>query len=202
MALLQPNNPAGIAAALAQHGPAQVCACTGAIARETVALSCADRSRAHLRGRDRARESCCCASRRPPRLLQRRASTRCSAATRTRRTRISARASLLLRCESSFVRRPFCCCCCCRRRRRGPSAAGYRMADFGGFRCFCGHPLAVHATHKGVAGGACKGECHCQCRRFRYIPFRPEEVGEWWLPRRKGFNVKQVSTGALGDTCV
>eukprot|EP01067_Filipodium_phascolosomae_P000308 Filipodium_phascolosomae@DN1250_c0_g1_i2.p1 len=24
---------------------------------------------------------------------------------------------------------------------------------------------------------------------FHFIPQRPEEVGEWWLPRRKGFNV-------------
>jgi hypothetical protein len=59
-------------------------------------------------------------------------------------------------------------------------------------RCFCGHSLATHANHRGVAGGACGGE-KCQCRRFRYIPVRPEEVGEWWLPRRKGFNVGEVS---------
>mmetsp|Transcript_14008 Transcript_14008/g.21795 ORF Transcript_14008/g.21795 Transcript_14008/m.21795 type:complete len:201 (-) Transcript_14008:103-705(-) len=31
----------------------------------------------------------------------------------------------------------------------------------------------------------------CPCARFQYVPFRPEEVGEWWLPRRKGFQVKQ-----------
>lgn len=29
----------------------------------------------------------------------------------------------------------------------------------------------------------------CACRRFVFVPRRPEEVGEWWLPRRRGFNV-------------
>ena len=29
------------------------------------------------------------------------------------------------------------------------------------------------------------------CGRYQYIPHRPEEVGEWWLPRRKGFQLKQ-----------
>ena len=66
-----------------------------------VCADCCRSSLAHLRGRDRVRESCCCASRRPPRPQQRRASTRSSAATRTRRTQISARASLPPRCESS-----------------------------------------------------------------------------------------------------
>ncbi|CAE8630359.1 unnamed protein product, partial [Polarella glacialis] len=30
----------------------------------------------------------------------------------------------------------------------------------------------------------------CGCPGFRYIPRRPEEVGEWWLPRRRGFDVR------------
>lgn len=29
----------------------------------------------------------------------------------------------------------------------------------------------------------------CACRRFAFVPRRPEEVGEWWLPRRRGFDV-------------
>ena len=51
-------------------------------------------------------------------------------------------------------------------------------------RCFCGAPFSHHRTvppHGCVATG---------CERFRYIPQRPEEVGEWWLPRRKGFDVR------------
>ena len=29
----------------------------------------------------------------------------------------------------------------------------------------------------------------CDCKAFQFIPRRPEEVGQWWLPRRKGFNI-------------
>ena len=58
-----------------------------------------------------------------------------------------------------------------------------------GHRCFCGHALECHRTIRGVAGGPCGIGSECKCRRYRYIPFRPEEVGEWWLPRRKVFCV-------------
>lgn len=35
-----------------------------------------------------------------------------------------------------------------------------------------------------------KTDCNsCKCQAFRFIPRRPEELGQWWLPRRKGFNV-------------
>lgn len=30
----------------------------------------------------------------------------------------------------------------------------------------------------------------CTCSAFVFVPQRPEEVNEWWLPRRKGFIVK------------
>ena len=52
-------------------------------------------------------------------------------------------------------------------------------------RCFCGAPFSEHRSkypHSCVAR---------LCERFRYIPQRPEEVGEWWLPRRKGFDVRK-----------
>ena len=52
-------------------------------------------------------------------------------------------------------------------------------------RCFCGHTFAEHTT--GGLGG-CQN-CS-ECTRFAYMPSRPEEVGEWWLPRRKGFDVR------------
>mmetsp|Transcript_24009 Transcript_24009/g.54065 ORF Transcript_24009/g.54065 Transcript_24009/m.54065 type:complete len:358 (+) Transcript_24009:63-1136(+) len=56
-------------------------------------------------------------------------------------------------------------------------------------RCFCGHDYADHAWTKGrkELRPACS---KCSCNGFRYIPRRPEEVGEWWLPRRKGFDVR------------
>ena len=50
-------------------------------------------------------------------------------------------------------------------------------------RCFCGHPFDRHRP--GL--GACPAPC--RCTRFEFVPRRPEEVGEWWLPRRKGFDV-------------
>ena len=59
---------------------------------------------------------------------------------------------------------------CC---RVGPSA-----------RCFCGYTFEEHA---GDGLGRCSQSD--SCTRFLYMPSRPEEVGEWWLPRRKGFNV-------------
>jgi len=55
-------------------------------------------------------------------------------------------------------------------------------------RCFCGHLYKSHAE----GGGPCcvgKDGPPCKCKRFEFIPRRPEEVGEWWMPRRKGFNV-------------
>eukprot|EP00798_Chlamydomonas_sp_ICE-L_P002129 gene2129-18175_t len=56
-----------------------------------------------------------------------------------------------------------------------------------GAKCFCGCKYEDHAfaTKKSVYP-------HCQscaCKSFRFVPQRPEEVGDWWLPRRKGFNV-------------
>jgi hypothetical protein len=75
--------------------------------------------------------------------------------------------------------------------------------------CFCGHPLASHggkprkvrgvvggtekedaAVEQPPLGGGCVGRCgDCECRLYKYVPHRPEEVGEFWLPRRRGFRV-------------
>lgn len=55
-------------------------------------------------------------------------------------------------------------------------------------RCFCGHDYSAHSWDKSKK--ALRPSCSaCACRGFHYIPRRPEEVGEWWLPRRRGFNV-------------
>ena len=55
-------------------------------------------------------------------------------------------------------------------------------------RCFCGHSLADHKPMK--AGNPQAPACaKCKCKRFEYVPMRPEECGMWHLPRRKGFNV-------------
>ncbi|CAE8647660.1 unnamed protein product, partial [Polarella glacialis] len=56
-------------------------------------------------------------------------------------------------------------------------------------RCFCGHDYGAHAWSKGRKEP--RPKCgSCGCPGFRYIPRRPEEVGEWWLPRRRGFDVR------------
>merc|ERR1711879_1029978 len=56
-----------------------------------------------------------------------------------------------------------------------------------GAKCFCGHLFENHAE---ASRKNDKRRClQCGCRKFSFIPQRPEEVGEWWLPRRKGFNV-------------
>eukprot|EP00873_Tetraselmis_striata_P015359 jgi/Tetstr1/435623/TSEL_024524.t1 len=64
--------------------------------------------------------------------------------------------------------------------RVGPSA-----------RCFCGHSFKAHTGAGTLSLGACGGgkSGPCKCKRFEFIPRRPEELGEWWLPRRKGFNI-------------
>ena len=51
-------------------------------------------------------------------------------------------------------------------------------------RCFCGHSYADHKMNSIIP--ACS---KCRCKAFEYIPKRPEEVGDWWLVRRRGFNV-------------
>ena len=54
-------------------------------------------------------------------------------------------------------------------------------------RCFCGHSYKVHGP-RGCNGGKSKS---CRCQGFTFIPSRPEEVGMWWLPRRKDFDVRK-----------
>ena len=63
--------------------------------------------------------------------------------------------------------------------RVGPSA-----------RCFCGCARREHGAGLGKCGALVgKPEVRCSCPQFRYVPSRPEAVGEWWLPRRRKFNV-------------
>lgn len=60
--------------------------------------------------------------------------------------------------------------------------------------CLCGHSLADHKPVNPKSKGfiippkcAKKG---CHCFRYNYAPTRPEETGQWWLPRRKDFDLK------------
>jgi len=52
-------------------------------------------------------------------------------------------------------------------------------------KCFCGHLAGSHTLKpRSFPCGA------CACKNYAFIPQRPEEVGEWWLPRRRGFDVR------------
>ena len=59
--------------------------------------------------------------------------------------------------------------------------------------CLCGHALKSHDAPRGGGGRMRPPGClKCKtCPRFRYAPVRPEEVGQWWLPRRKDFNIRE-----------
>ena len=53
--------------------------------------------------------------------------------------------------------------------------------------CFCSHD---YTSHHFVSKKDPYPRCsQCDCSSFSYIPSRPEECGEWWLVRRKGFNI-------------
>lgn len=58
-------------------------------------------------------------------------------------------------------------------------------------RCLCGHFLKNHLPLK--RGGSTRPpKCNSctKCPGFRYAPSRPEECGQWHLPRRKDFDLK------------
>ena len=59
--------------------------------------------------------------------------------------------------------------------------------------CLCGHKLSDHKpvnkrTKSFIRPPKCeKGKC--RCFGFNYMPSRPEECGQWWLPRRRDFDL-------------
>ncbi|CAL8091842.1 unnamed protein product [Calicophoron daubneyi] len=55
-------------------------------------------------------------------------------------------------------------------------------------RCFCGHLLNQHEQFTGKQSGLKCTQIPCGCQAFKFIPSRPEEVGEFWLPKRRDFN--------------
>ncbi|XP_043841167.1 protein FAM221B [Dromiciops gliroides] len=55
-------------------------------------------------------------------------------------------------------------------------------------KCFCGHLLAQHRIISDISVPCTKTSCRCQM--FCFIPSRPEEVGEFWLQKRSGFDPK------------
>ncbi|CDW88981.1 UNKNOWN [Stylonychia lemnae] len=53
--------------------------------------------------------------------------------------------------------------------------------------CFCGHRFSSHEL---ILKKAQKTNCKdCKCAEFKFMPRRPEEIGQGHLPRRKGFDI-------------
>lgn len=55
-------------------------------------------------------------------------------------------------------------------------------------KCFCGHLLGDHAQYSGKSVRVPCSVGRCECKAFAFIPSRAEEVGEWWLQRRVGYD--------------
>lgn len=75
--------------------------------------------------------------------------------------------------------------------------------------CLCGHPLSNHEevnynrNSKSLSYIKPPKCSRCSCKVFNYCPSRPEEVGQYWLPRRKDFDIKiwrQVSIETVSNS--
>ena len=55
-------------------------------------------------------------------------------------------------------------------------------------RCFCNHKLSEHMPFIGKTPLPCNS-VKCTCKSFAFIPERPEDIGEWWLQKRPGFDI-------------
>lgn len=62
--------------------------------------------------------------------------------------------------------------------------------------CRCGHVLGQHNSVKIPKKGGyipppkCN-EKTCRCRQYQYSPSFPEETGQYWLKRRRDFNINE-----------
>ncbi|KAK4470254.1 hypothetical protein MN116_005826 [Schistosoma mekongi] len=55
-------------------------------------------------------------------------------------------------------------------------------------RCFCGHLLNQHDSFSGKITVPRCNHTGCLCTGFKFIPSRPEEVGEFWITKRSDFD--------------
>ena len=71
----------------------------------------------------------------------------------------------------------------------------YECSRIGKFsRCFCNHGFAKHKLKILKGGRFGKNPCGeegCKCENFLFMFRRPEEIGQNFLVRRKGFDVTQ-----------
>jgi hypothetical protein len=56
--------------------------------------------------------------------------------------------------------------------------------------CFCGHSFQSHNSKLKPFQPPCTD---CKCDGFSFVPSRPEEIGEWWLPMRADFDERSWS---------
>ncbi|KAI0208424.1 hypothetical protein LSAT2_006907 [Lamellibrachia satsuma] len=56
-------------------------------------------------------------------------------------------------------------------------------------KCFCGHLLKEHASYNGRSVNVPCKQFGCACKAYAWIPSRPEDIGEFWFQRRRGFDV-------------
>ncbi|XP_039400312.1 protein FAM221B [Mauremys reevesii] len=62
----------------------------------------------------------------------------------------------------------------------------FRVGDLS--KCFCGHLLREHQVYVETCARVPCTVPSCKCQSFIFIPSRPEDVGEFWLRKRVGFD--------------
>ncbi|CAL1545476.1 unnamed protein product [Lymnaea stagnalis] len=55
-------------------------------------------------------------------------------------------------------------------------------------RCFCDHKLSEHAPYNALSVKVPCRMVGCTCKAYMWVPNRPEDIGEFWLPKRPGFD--------------
>lgn len=55
-------------------------------------------------------------------------------------------------------------------------------------KCFCGHLLGEHGHYTGKSVQVPCKQMSCKCKGFAWIPSRAEDVGEFWMQRRRDFD--------------
>ncbi|XP_060572303.1 protein FAM221B-like [Ruditapes philippinarum] len=55
-------------------------------------------------------------------------------------------------------------------------------------KCFCGHLLGEHGKYTGKSVLVPCKQGGCKCKGFAWIPSRAEDVGEFWMQRRRNFD--------------
>ncbi|KNC55176.1 uncharacterized protein AMSG_12389 [Thecamonas trahens ATCC 50062] len=73
-----------------------------------------------------------------------------------------------------------------------PAASDFCTRIGSASKCFCRHTFADHDLRTPLVGCTARLAADgppCPCRGFRYIPSRPEEIGDSHLVRRRGFRL-------------